>query len=113
MPRYWVIAPVESKPPELFDRVWQFDSANNCISIGWSGLGDISQLSKDALAAKIAKACPAKPAQTKSLITNMNWSFFHEIKPGDIVIARRGRKILAAVGKVTSRATYSPGKIST
>ena len=110
MPRYWVIAPVESKPPELFDRVWQFDSANNCISIGWSGLGDISQLSKDALAAKIAKACPAKPAQTKSLITNMNWSFFHEIKPGDIVIARRGRKILAAVGKVTSRATYSPGK---
>jgi len=28
MPRYWVIAPVESKPRELFDRVWQFDLAN-------------------------------------------------------------------------------------
>ena len=110
MPRYWVIAPVESKPPELFDRVWDFDLANNCISIGWNNLGDFSKLSKDALAAKIAKAFPEKPAQTKSLITNMNWSFFHEIAPGDIIIARRGRKILAAVGQVTSRATYSPGK---
>lgn len=29
MPRYWVIAPVESKPPELFDKVWKFDLANN------------------------------------------------------------------------------------
>ena len=110
MPRYWVIAPVESNPPQLFDRVWEFDLANNVISIGWNQLGDISQLSKEALAAKIAKAFPAKPAQTKSLITNMNWSFFHEISPGDIIIARRGRKILAAVGKVTSRATYSLGK---
>ena len=110
MPRYWVIAPVESKPPQLFDRVWEFDLANNVISIGWNQLGDISQLSKEALAAKIAKAYPEKPASTQSLYTNMNWSFMHEIAPGDIVIARRGRKILAAVGRVTSLATYSPGK---
>ncbi len=110
MPRYWVIAPVESKPPELFDRVWEFDLANNCISIGWSGLGDISQLSKEAIAAKIAIALPDKPASTQSLFTNMNWSFFHEIAPGDMIIARRGRKILAAVGRVTSRAVFSPGK---
>lgn len=27
VPRYWLIAPVESKPPELFDKVWQFDVA--------------------------------------------------------------------------------------
>ena len=34
MSRYWVIAPVESKPSELFDKVWQFDVANGLISIG-------------------------------------------------------------------------------
>jgi hypothetical protein len=31
MPRYWVMAPVESKPPELFDKVWQFDLANDLM----------------------------------------------------------------------------------
>ena len=97
MPRYWVIAPVESKPPQLFDRVWEFDLANNIISIGWNQLGDISQLSKEALAAKIANALPEKPTHTKSLITNMNWSFFHEIAPGDIIIARRGRKNMLSI----------------
>lgn len=40
MPRYWVIAPVESKPPELFDKVWQFDLANHLITIGWTEPGD-------------------------------------------------------------------------
>ena len=48
MPRYWVIAPVESKPPELFDKVWQFDLVNNLISIGWKQLGDVSKMSRDA-----------------------------------------------------------------
>ncbi len=112
MPRYWVIAPVESKPPGIFDRVWEFDLANNVISIGWEKLGDFSKLTKEELAAKIAVTCPEKPPQTKSLITNMNWSFFHEIAPGDIILARRGRMILSAVGTVTSRATYSPGRSS-
>lgn len=37
MPRYWVIAAVESKPSELFDKVWQFDLANGLISIGEVG----------------------------------------------------------------------------
>jgi hypothetical protein len=44
MTRYWVIAPLEAKPPELFDKAWQFDLANNVISIGWSGLGDVSKM---------------------------------------------------------------------
>jgi len=40
----------------------------------------------------------------------MLWAFYHEIVPGDFVIARRGRKTLAAVGKVIQPATYAPGK---
>lgn len=112
MPRYWVIAPVESKPPDLFDKVWQFDLSNNLISIGWKELGDISNLSRDALSQKVAIAYPDKPQQTKGLYTNMLWAFYHEIEPGDLVIARRGRKHLVAVGRVTQTAFYSPGKNS-
>jgi restriction system protein len=110
MPRYWIIAPVESKPAEMFDRVWQFDLANGLISIGWKKLGDVSKLSRDELSAHVSAAYPDKPKHTKALITNMFWAFYHEIMPGDFVIARRGRKILAGVGKVTQPGYFELGK---
>lgn len=110
MPRYWVIAPVESKPPELFDKVWQFDLANNLISIGWKQLGDVSKISRAELSEAVATTYPDKPPATKGLYANMIWAFYHDIAPGDFVIARRGRKTLAAVGKVSQAAFYAPGK---
>jgi restriction system protein len=42
----------------------------------------------------------------------MVWSFYNEIEPGDVVIARRGRKILAAAGTVRERAIFEPGRNS-
>lgn len=109
MPRYWVIAPTESKPQELFDKVWQFDLANNVVSIGWSDLGDVSEKNRDELAAAVAAAYPDKPPATRALYVNMIWAFFHEIEPGDVVIARKGRKTLAAVGTVVGCAADRPG----
>ena len=110
MAGYWVIAPVESDPPDQFDKVWQFDLANNVITIGWVELGDISKMSRQALSDAVAMTYPEKPASTRGLISNMLWRFYKEIDVGDLVIARRGRKVLAAVGQVTERAVYSPTK---
>ncbi|MCF6155736.1 MAG: DUF1016 family protein [Candidatus Brocadia sp.] len=107
---YWVIAPVESNPPELFDKVWQFDLANNLISIGWKMLGDVSKMRKEELSEAVTSTYPDKPPATKSLYANMIWAFYHEICPGDLIIARRGRKTLTAIGKVTRSAFYAPGK---
>jgi restriction system protein len=106
MPRYWVIAPVEAKDCELFDKVWQFDLANNVISIGWSELGDVSQMNKETLATTIALKYSDKPPTTRGLYANMLWSFYHEIVPGDFIIARRGQKTLAGIGKVVKTAEY-------
>jgi restriction system protein len=110
MPRYWVIAPIESKPSEQFDKVWQLDLANGLISIGWQELGDVSKMSREDLSEAIASTYPDKPPATKSLYTNMIWAFYHEIAPGDFIIARRGRKILVGVGKVNQSASYKMGK---
>jgi restriction system protein len=110
MSRYWVIAPVESRPTELFDKVWQFDLDNSLISVGWAELGDVSTMSRDALIKAVAATYPEKPQATKGLIVNMLWAFWHEIRPDDFVIARRGRTVLTAVGKVVSAAFYAPGK---
>lgn len=110
MPRYWAIAPVESKDADLFDRVWKFDLDNSLISIGWSELGDVFSCTRPELGERVVAAHPDKPRQTQALIANMLWAFFHEIRPGDVVLARRGRKTLAAEGRVTSPAFFSLGR---
>ena len=110
MQRYWIIAPYRSKDVGFFDKVWQFDQTNNTISIGWSGLGDVSKMDRQTLANAVAHAVPGSPVATKSLFANMIWAFYREIALGDIVLARRGRKTLAAVGTVTKTAYYAPSK---
>lgn len=110
MPRYWVIAPVESRPAQRFEKVWQFDLTHNLISIGWDAIGDISKLDREALAGAVRTAYPEKPPSSRALIVNMLWAFGHEIRPGDFVIAKRGRSILKAVGRVVRRSFYAPGK---
>ena len=108
MTRHWVIAPVRARPPDRFDNVWQFDLANNIITIGWPELGDISNMSHQALSESVAETYPERPAPTR--LAKMLWRFYNEIGVGDLVIARRGRMVLAAVGEVTRPAVYSPGK---
>lgn len=108
MLRYWIIAPIEARPEDKFDKVWQFDLANDVISIGWSELGDVSAMSKHQLSDAVAAEYPDRPPGTKGLITNMIWDFYHEISLGDVVIARRGLKTIAGVGKVIGPAKYLP-----
>lgn len=110
MPRYWVMAPYQSMPPDLFDKVWQFDLDENVISIGWEPVGNVKEMAREELAEAVALHYPDRPAQTQKLIANMLWAFYHEICPGDYVIARRGRKMLAGAGKVVRSAAYAPGK---
>jgi restriction system protein len=106
------MAPIEAHPSDVFEKVWQFDLANNLISLGFTGLGDVSKMNRDELAAAVGAKWPEKPPSTQSLIANMFWAFYHEMSPGDFVIARRGRKILAGVGRVAEQGKYSPGRSS-
>ena len=86
MPRYWVIAPVDSKPPELFDKVWQFDLANNRISI---------------LAGAHLKCGCGFPADSSEYV--------HNEKPAEAVDVASMRAVAAYIGKACSRdATVRP-----
>jgi len=40
----------------------------------------------------------------------MLWDFYHSVEPGDIVVARRGTKRIAAVGTVVRKAYYERAK---
>ncbi len=112
MTNYWIIAPYEYdvSHPGKWEEVWAYDLTNNVISIGWGELGDISGLDKEELGTAVAQMYPQLKSQAQTQVTNMVWDFFNTIKPGDIVIARKGTKRIAAVGVVTEPAYFSREK---
>jgi hypothetical protein len=111
MSKYWVIAPYDSTVPEIFDKVWEYDLQNETIALGWVELGDISRLSRSELKAKYVEAYGnsiAKSVVTKD--TNALWAFYHEVSPGDVIIARRGTKKIIGIGTVTGVPFYDAEK---
>lgn len=104
MTRYWTIAPYDSTLPKVWEKVWQFDLTNEVISIGWSELGDFSNLSESELRVAVQQT------YVRTNAFNMLWDFYHSIQVGDIIIARRGRKTIACVGTVIQPAYYSHTK---
>jgi len=110
MPRYWVISPQNASFPEVWDSVWQFDLENNIISIGWRELGDISGYNEDELKSAIENTYNIDNAGNKTLYFNMLWNFYHSIQIGDVIIARKGTKKIAAIGTVTKTAYYEQNK---
>jgi hypothetical protein len=112
MPRYWVIAPYFAHLSEEWERIWDFDLQNRIISIGWSRLGDIRKYDKKQLNARVDRVYYRLTPGARTNYFKVVWSFYHDVKQGDLVIARRGRKIIAAVGTVTRTAYYDPKKIA-
>lgn len=110
MSRYWVMAPYHADQPEIWERVWQFNLDNGLISIGWKELGDFSEYREEELREAIENTYPNESTANKTRIFNMLWDFYHNIEDGDIVIARRGRKKIAAIGTVKGKAYYSHAK---
>lgn len=91
---------------------WKFDLKNNTIALGWFELGDISSLSVKEIKDKY-KITYINEHKTKGKITevaNELWAFYHQIKEGDKVIARKGRKVILSIGTVIGKAYYNTDK---
>lgn len=106
MSRYWVISPYDATRPKIWQQMWQFDLDNAVIAVGWRELGNTFGYDENKLRTEIENAYPDKSPSQVTGSFNRFWNFCHEIKPGDIVVARKGRKIIAAVGTVTKAAYY-------
>lgn len=110
MPRYWVIAPYHADKPEIWDRVWSYNLDQNLISIGWRELGDVSSLNEPQLKERIDHEYAAKLRPVKTRIYTTFRDFYQGIKVDDVIIARRGRKTIAGIGKVTRVGYYEDKK---
>jgi 5-methylcytosine-specific restriction protein B len=98
--RYWKIAPGRN------GIVWPEWRQRGIAAIGWPNLGDISTLSEaDFLALSKARYNKDKRSEGPYQV----W-LFHEIQPGDRVIANRGRTSLLGVGTVTEGYRFRPGE---
>ena len=108
MTRYWVIAPYDSTKPEAFDKSWEYDLKNGTIAIGWHEMGDVSRMSNSELAEKYRQVYGERRSLTKDC--NTIWRFYHEISPGDVVVARRGTKKIIGIGAVNGAPFYDEQK---
>jgi restriction system protein len=109
MTRYWVVAPFAADDPE-FSKVWRQDLTNSEISIGWPELGDISGLAKEDLRNLVEETYSTYAQNARTAFVNMLWKFYHEIQIGDLILARKGRRTIAAVGSASGPAYYAANR---
>lgn len=94
----WVIAPGEGA------RLWSEFLEFGIAAIGWDDLGDLGEYeSREAIHDALIENGHGKNPIMASLGT---WEFAHEMKKGDIVLAKRGRSVLLGWGTVTGDYSY-------
>jgi hypothetical protein len=98
--RYWKVAPGRN------GIAWPEWRQRGIAAIGWPELGDISTLSESDFQA-LSKAKYNKDKRSEG--PYQVW-LFHEIQPGDRVIANKGRTSILGVGTVTEGYRYRPGE---
>lgn len=93
--RYWLIAPGEGA------YLWEEFYQKGIIGIGWDKLGDLSKyLSREEIREKLLALYPdgSKSQNNNSLCL---WQFTNEMKPGDIVITKKGMSEYIGYGIVS------------
>lgn len=98
-PRYWVYAPGEGA------REWDTCRSSGIMSVGWNEIGDLSDYkSKTAVAARLREVYGADTSKKND--SNTLWSFQREMRPGDVVFVKRGRRTILGRGIVSSAPRY-------
>lgn len=96
---YWIYSPGDgaSKWDEFYKR--------GIMGLGWREIGDFSQYSsKEEM--KAAMKEKIDPTRTYKNAAHATWQFLQEMKPGDIVFAKKGMHSVIGRGVVTSEYIY-------
>lgn len=93
--RYWTYSPGVNASK------WELCTTKGIMCIGWEDLGDLSHYSsREEMQKQIKTYYPSKgSAKNDSLAV---WQFSNEMKPGDIVFAKKGRSTIIGRGIVES-----------
>lgn len=97
---YWLYSPGTNGSK------WDEYSKEGVMGIGWGDIGDLSQYkTRNEMRSKMQEVYESdRNFKMDSLAT---WQFAKEMKPGDIVYAKKGRRVLLGRGIVTSDYMYN------
>ena len=97
--RYWLYAAGDGSAN------WESDYAEGIMAIGWHDMGDLlSYSSKEEIRSKM-KEVYGDAGSYKNQV-HATWQFANEIKPGDIVFVKKGRKKILGRGIVEGEYVY-------
>ena len=111
-------SPADERKPRLWlwspgDRAAHWDDLyqSNQMAIGWNEIGDLRPYtSLDAMKQAIARSYPRDAEPTND--SRACYEFAHEIRKGDLVLAKRGRKTLVGYGIVRSEYSHDPARLA-
>ena len=96
---YWLYAPGEGAS------MWEDFYSAGIMGLGWDELGDLNTYaSKDEMAQKLRDIHGGDSSYKNS--AHAVWQFAHDIKPGDVIFAKRGRSEILGRGVVESDYEY-------
>jgi 5-methylcytosine-specific restriction protein B len=92
---YWIYAPGDNASK------WEEFYNDGILAIGWSEIGDLNDFaSKDAMKRAMKKCYD--PSLSYRNAAHATWQFAYEMKPGDIIFAKKGRQCIIGRGVVSS-----------
>ena len=100
---YWLYAPGEGAS------MWEEFYRRGIMGMGWCDLGDLSSYAtKEDMRFKLQEV--RGDATTQKNSAHAVWQFVHDIKPGDVVFAKRGRTEILGRGVVVGDYEYDGGE---
>ncbi|MBQ7069636.1 MAG: AAA family ATPase [Synergistaceae bacterium] len=92
---YWIYSPGENA------KNWNECLEKGIMSIGWDEIGDLRQYqSKTGMQNALQEEID--PDKTFTVTSYATWQFVHDLKPGDVVFAKKGMSIIIGRGEVVS-----------
>jgi predicted Mrr-cat superfamily restriction endonuclease len=97
--QYWIYAPGEGADS------WEEFYTLGIMGLGWDELGDLSNYqSKNEIQERLQQL--ENTQSSKQNDTSANFDFYQVVKPGDIIIVKKGRSELMGYGEVVSDYYY-------
>ena len=101
--RYWIYSP--GNGAEIWDECYQ----KGIMAIGWDAIGDLTAYnSKDEM--KQAMKEDIDPTLSYTMAAHATWQFVREMKPGDVVFAKKGMYHVIGRGVVESDYKFDPSR---
>ena len=100
---YWIYSPSEGAG------IWDECCESGIMAIGWDEIGDLLQYSTKTEMKQAMKE-HIDPERPYTMAAHATWQFAHEMKPGDVVFAKKGRSTVIGRGIIMSDYEYDDSR---